>query len=173
MSTLAPPWQPEASLEEMDSLQQSTKKCKKQSDTHQDIVEEIMLDANGEEVNSSPKNKNEAESSNSPKSFKEALLKVFGEEGLEEAVWSDLLDENLVEDRRYKDVDDNNSGVKTLSSGLVIPVSDEELTALLLWEAMRILFNQKHRSRTSGVCREYYSTEYDTTNLGLNAPDIY
>lgn len=87
-----------------------------------------MVDANGEEINKSTKSKIEPESSNSLKSFKEALLKVFGEEGLEEADWSELLDENLVEDRWYQNEDDtSNRGAKSPSSGPVITISDEEL----------------------------------------------
>lgn len=59
------------------------------------IIEETITDANGSDENSSP-------------SFKEALMKVIGGEGISDGCWADLLKDDLPENRWYQDAHDGN-----------------------------------------------------------------
>lgn len=67
----------------------------------------------------------------SPKSFRDAFMKAFGEEGSDEECSGELLDEDLPEKKWYKSTQEEpNTGGRSASPRPVIHVSDEELQAL-------------------------------------------
>lgn len=64
----------------------------------------------------------------SPKSFKDALMQVLGDDGTKEECWGDLLNEDLLENRWYKYAEEEpKAATKHNVPRPVIHVSNEEI----------------------------------------------